>query len=195
MQMGTEREPVASTPAETHPTFEQIYESAFDMVCRALIRYGVAKTQLEDALQEVFAIVHHRLEDFEGRSSLRTWIYGIARRVARDYRPESRLEPVDPHDLESLANRSGGTDGNLEHLDAAMLLFSLLDQLEPERREIVILVELEQMTVAEAAEVLEVNPNTLQSRLKQAREDLSRACQRKTAEQAWRRQCATKTQR
>lgn len=188
------RAPIRSAPPHRCPSFERIYEDHFDMVFRALSRHGVAKTQLEDAIQEVFVTVHDRWSSFEGRSSVRTWIYGIARRIARDYRPDARLVIHDPLELDE-AGGACDLEPLLEQLDAARLLYSLLAQLDPDRQEIVVLVELEQMTVAEAAEILDENPNTLQSRLKQAREELTRAYQRRVAEQAWRRQCATKTQR
>jgi RNA polymerase sigma-70 factor (ECF subfamily) len=175
--------------------FESIYSAHFDMVWRALCRYGVPDSQLEDALQEVFMTAHDRLGSFEGRSSLRTWIYGIARRVARDYRTEARIELRAPERLDQLGEGREGGDAQLEQREAARLLQVLLAQLPIERREILMLVELEQMTVSEAAEVLSENPNTLQSRLRLAREDLTRAWNRLSAEQDWRRQCATKIRR
>src|SRR5512142_2005157 len=70
------------------PPFDRVYEEHFDLVWRALRRHGVRPPELDDAIQEVFVVVHDRLPTFEGRSTLRTWIYGIARRVARDHRPD-----------------------------------------------------------------------------------------------------------
>ncbi|HEX6243898.1 MAG TPA: sigma-70 family RNA polymerase sigma factor, partial [Polyangiales bacterium] len=51
-----------------------------------LSRHGVAERELEDACQEVFLVVHTNLPEFEGRSRLRTWIYGIAVRMALGFR-------------------------------------------------------------------------------------------------------------
>jgi RNA polymerase sigma-70 factor, ECF subfamily len=178
------------------PSFTRIYDDHFDLVYRVLCRYGVPEAQLEDALQEVFITVHDRIQSFEGRSSFRTWVYGVARRVARNHRTDSRLQVLEPQVLDQLALGLSHDDENaLEQLDAARLLSQLLAQLAPERREIVVLVELEQLTVTDASEILGENPNTLQSRLRLAREDLAQALSRQRAEQAWRRQCATKTQR
>lgn len=169
--------------------FDRLYEEHFALVWRALRRYGVEGAELDDALQEVFLVVHAKLASFEGRSSVRTWIYGIARRVARDHRTEARLEVRDPGMLDELpATREGVTS---EQRDQTRLLYALLDELEPARREVVVLVELEQMTVAEAAEILGENPNTLQSRLRLARGDLAQAWERQCARDTWRSQCAT----
>lgn len=174
----------------------ELYAEHFDLVWRAMRRYGVPEAERQDALQEVFLVVHAKLASFEARSSVRTWIYGIARRVARDHRPSSRLTVEDPGILAELPDRDPGDPAaRAEARDNARLLYLLLAELSPERREIVVLVELEQMTVAEAAEVLDENPNTLQSRLRLARQDLARAHERALARDDWRRQCATMTHR
>lgn len=172
------------------PDFAQLYQEHFDLVWRALRRYGVPQAELEDALQEVFLTVHDRFESFEGRSSLRTWIYGIARRIARDHRPTGRFEMTDPVVLDANPAISEDLPVSEEHENASLLRL-LLAELTPERREIVVLVELEQMTVSEAAEVLKENPNTLQSRLRLAKGDLAKAWTRIDAQEAWRsKKCA-----
>ena len=65
-----------------------IEHSAF--VWRVLFHLGVPKRRLEDASQEVFVAMLHALPRFEGRSSLRTWIYGTCRNVARAERRRAR---------------------------------------------------------------------------------------------------------
>lgn len=176
--------------------FSEVYSQNFDVAWRTLRRYGVPATELEDALQEVFLIVHDRISTFEGRSSLRTWIFGIARRVARDHRPAGRLEICEPSVMEALpASHSNGVAALAEQQEDARLLYSLLVELSPERREILVLVELEQLTVAEAAEVLDENTNTLQSRLRNAKVDLSAAFSRRQASEQWRRECAMMNKR
>ena len=176
--------------------FAQIYSDYFDMVWRALCRMGVAESQLEDALQEVFMTAHDRLDTFRGHSNLGTWLYGIARRVARNHRPKARTEFVDPLRLDEMVGPlDADHSASIEQREASRILQGLLAQLPTERSEILVLVELEQMTVAEAAEVLGENPNTLQSRLRLGREELAQAYSRLMAEQAWRRQCATHTGR
>ncbi|HMA94707.1 MAG TPA: sigma-70 family RNA polymerase sigma factor [Polyangiaceae bacterium] len=183
-----------SRPMTTDATqidFAQLYEQHFDLVWRALRRYGVPDAELQDALQEVFLTVHDRFSSFEGRSTLRTWIFGIARRIARNHRPGSLLEMTDPALLDQVSPIDAGDDPACDQLEHARILQTLLTQLTPERREIVVLVELEQLTIAEAAEILNENANTLQSRLRLARSDLASAWGRTAAQQDWRRKCAT----
>ena len=176
--------------------FGQIYTSHFELAWRALRRYGVPPEELEDGLQEVFLTVHDRLHTFEGRSSLRTWIYGIARRIAREHRPNGRLEICQPRSLDELPAHGSLDEGlGLEQREDAQLLDALLAELSEDRREVLVLVELEQLTVAEASEVLGENPNTLQSRLKAARMDLSSAWAKRIANEDWRRGCRANNRR
>lgn len=175
--------------------FSELYLNYFDVACRALRRYGVPSAGLEDALQEVFLTVHGRLQSFEGRSSLRTWIFGIARRVARGHRPAGRLEICDPGWLDELPADSAVDAIDWEQRENAKILYSLLAELSHERRELIVLVELEHLTVAEASEILGENSNTLQSRLRAAKTELSSAWARRKAAEDWRRGCAANHRR
>ena len=68
------------------PDFERIFAEHSAFVWRVLARHGVRERDLEDVCQEVFVVVFKNLAQFEGRSSMNTWIYGICRRVAANYR-------------------------------------------------------------------------------------------------------------
>src|SRR5688572_27043655 len=70
-------------PVVGPPSFETIYDEYFKFVWRSLRRLGVSVAVLDDAVQEVFLTVHRRLPDFEGRSSLKTWLFGIALNVSQ----------------------------------------------------------------------------------------------------------------
>ena len=68
------------------PALAEVYRAHVGFVWRVLRRLGVEDAALEDVVHDVFLVVHRRLADFEGRSAVTTWLYGIARRVAADYR-------------------------------------------------------------------------------------------------------------
>src|ERR1044071_899212 len=80
--------------AEPHGAAQREFVALFrehcDFVWRVLRTLGVAPDALDDALQEVFLVVHRRLPEFEGRSALNTWIYAIAYRVAQSQRRRAR---------------------------------------------------------------------------------------------------------
>src|SRR5437879_5462685 len=71
-------------------SFDSVYASTFDFAWRLLERLGVPHAQIDDAAQEVFVTVHRKLRGFQGRSSLKTWVAGIAARVASDARRAHR---------------------------------------------------------------------------------------------------------
>jgi RNA polymerase sigma-70 factor, ECF subfamily len=169
-------------PAGDICDFTSLYEEFFEFVWRSVRRLGVPERALDDAVQDVFIVVHRRLDEFEGRSSVKSWLFGIARRVAHDHRrrasrkdrgeslPEAIADPYAPSPLES-ASRA----------QAVALLYRLLDALDDDKREVFILAELEQMTVPEIAEATSVNLNTAYSRLRAARRAFEQAIHRHQA--------------
>jgi RNA polymerase sigma-70 factor (ECF subfamily) len=156
------------------PDFDAVYEEHFAFAWRTLRRYGVPEAAMDDAIQDAFLVVHSRLATFEGRSSLRTWIFGIARRVARNHRL-SQAEWASADVLEALPHESSSPLAALETGERARLLERLLAGLVPERREAFILVKLEEMTTLEAGEALGVNANTIYSRVRTACRELEEA--------------------
>jgi RNA polymerase sigma-70 factor (ECF subfamily) len=167
------------------PSFDSLYEKHFPFVWRSTRRLGVAESATDDVVQEIFLIVHRRLSSFEGRSSIRTWIYGIAVRVVRDHRRSLRRKPSEPADVDVFACERG-TEDDVERAQAVRVLYMLLDRLDDEKREVFVLAELEQMSVPEIAEILGANTNTVYSRLRAARKDFEQAAARHRARDGWR---------
>src|SRR5262245_59608114 len=69
-----------------HEQFRALFELHAAFVWRMLGRHGVARRELEDGCQEVFLVLHRRAAELEGGASLRSWLYGVAVRVARGMR-------------------------------------------------------------------------------------------------------------
>jgi RNA polymerase sigma-70 factor, ECF subfamily len=175
------------------PDFGAVYQENVNLVWRALRRYGVPDAAIDDAIQDVFLVVHARLASFEGRSSLRTWTFGIARRVARDHRPSARTEAegISADTLEGLPDAATTSPlAALEAREAACVLESLLAGLPPKKRDAFVLVQLEQMSVVEAAHALGVNSNTVSSRVRAARQELEQALARLEAQRGRAPRCA-----
>jgi RNA polymerase sigma-70 factor (ECF subfamily) len=157
-----------ATRAHVH-SFDQVYDSHFDFVWRYVRNRGVPQASVDDVVQEVFIVVHRKLATFEGRSSLRTWLAMIARRVARDHVRKKGNAPVGEPIAEDEASRLKGPAELLEQKAAAELLDALLTTMTEIQRDVFILHEIEQMTGAEIAEALGVNENTIHTRLRAAR--------------------------
>lgn len=166
-------------------SFEEIYEEHFDFVWRSVRRLGVQEASVDDAVQDVFVVVHRRSAEFEGRSSLRTWIFGIVVHVARAYRRRRTLEPASDPD-EVMAPIAHSPHARAEAAEAMRLLYDVLDTLDDERREVFVLVELSEMTAPEAAQALGLKINTVYSRLRAARHDFDAEVARRAARDGWR---------
>ena len=157
------------------PDFAELYRIHFDFVWRTLRRLGVPEPHVDDAAQEVFMVVHRRLGDFEGRSSLKSWIFAIVLRVASQARRSAQRLAVRalPSDL-AAPERDDPYEATAQ-AQARDLVYQLLEELDDDKRAVFILAELEQLTVPEIAEVLSIKLNTAYSRLRAARRSFDAA--------------------
>ena len=171
MLVGRNRAPQYAQP----PGLPEIYAQHADFVFRNLRRLGVIESAIDDAVQDVFLVVHRRLGDFEARAQVTTWLFGIVLRVAQSYRRSAmrrraRLSDTPASDVEQVPVSTAESPIELlERREASTLLHRLLDELDDDKRAMLVCVELEQMTVPEAAESLGLNLNTAYGRLRAAR--------------------------
>jgi RNA polymerase sigma-70 factor (ECF subfamily) len=174
--------PDAAVPPRPIPPFATVYDDHVTFVWRVLGRLGVARVDLEDVCQEVFIVVYRRLGEFEGRSTLRTWIYGIALRCASDYRRrDARRRPADAP-VPEIAIASSQLE-DLDVRDARATLERLLALLDPDKREVFVLFELEELTMAEVVAIVGCPLQTGYSRLHAARATVAAAASRMRAKE------------
>lgn len=165
--------------AVVRPSFDALYVEHFTFVWRNLRRLGVAEAALSDAAQDVFLVVHRRLADFEPRAALRSWLYSIVVRVARQHRRRARRKPVESLDDAHCPAAPGlGPEQLAEQSEALRRLLALLDELDDSKREAFVLSELENLTAPEIAAILGVNVNTIYARVRAARRELESALTR-----------------
>ncbi|MCO7192074.1 MULTISPECIES: sigma-70 family RNA polymerase sigma factor [Pseudonocardia] len=141
-------------------------------VHRFLVHLG--RDDAEDLTQETFLRALRSLPSFAGRSTARTWLLSVARRVAVDAvrtavrRPRVRDLGEDTQEvLERAVPRTGAQE--------AVLLRTLVDALPDDRREAFVLTQVLDLGYAEAAQVCGCPVGTIRSRVARAREDLLRA--------------------
>lgn len=146
-------------------------------IFRVLRRLGVADAALDDAVQDVFMVAWRRHDAFEARSSYRTWLYGIARRVARDYR-RARQQGEHHHPELDVPSGESSPEAHSESAQAARRVDAVLAQMSTPLREVFVLAEIEQLPVTEIAEIVQVPLNTMYSRLRLARSKFSELVQR-----------------
>ncbi len=161
--------------ADPHLDFDSIYAEFFPFVWRCLRGLGVPETLLDDAAQDVFVVVHRRLPEFAGRSRVRTWLYGIVRNVASNQRRgvarKGHAKPLD----DEIASRTPDPFARVEEAEAAAFVRRFLNELEPKRREVFMLVLLEEMSIPDVATTLSIPLNTAYTRLRLARADFQQA--------------------
>ncbi len=182
--------PTAGAHREAAPSFLEVYDQCFDLAWRNLRRLGVPEAQVDDAVQEVFMIVHRRLGEFEGRASLRAWVCAIVTRVASDHRRTLRRKSpradasVDADTLPDEQARDPHDSAVRE--EGVRRLHRLLDELADDKRAVFVLAELEQLSAPEIAESLGENVNTIYARLRAARREFEQLVAREQARDTWR---------
>jgi RNA polymerase sigma-70 factor (ECF subfamily) len=147
-------------------TLRAIFEAEAAFVFRVLRRLGVPERDLDDAAQDVFVVVHRKLPEFEPATPLRSWLFGIARRVAaaRCRRGYQRHE-VTTGDLELSTVAAPDEQG----VDARQLLNRALFELDAAKRDVFVLYELEGLSMHEVAAAVGCPLQTAYSRLHAAR--------------------------
>ncbi len=162
----------AAVPVEECPSFEAVYQQHFDFVWRLARRFGAEEGAVDDVVQDVFVVVHRKLGDFEGRSSMRTWLYGIARRVVSDHRKKrSRRRETAIEDAGPVEEPAADPEGRAAQAQRLAQLRRLLD-------------ELEQMSAPEIVGLTGAKLNTVYSRLRLARRAFERGLARMRAREA-----------
>jgi RNA polymerase sigma-70 factor (ECF subfamily) len=158
--------------------FRQIFDEHAAGVGRTLRYLGVPEADLRDAAQEVFVVVDRRYREFEGRSTVGTWIRQICVRVAFAHgrRQRRRREEVVAQPPEASVEADQHVD--IELREQRELLTRLLDTLDDDHRAIVVLHEIERLPMREVAEVVGCPLQTAYSRrnaaLDKLREELGR---------------------
>ncbi|MEO6601069.1 MAG: sigma-70 family RNA polymerase sigma factor, partial [Polyangiaceae bacterium] len=156
------------------PSLRRIFDEHARYVWRALRHLGVADAEIADVSQEVFITVHKKLSEFEGRSSLRTWLYGICLRVASDHRRRAYVRHEQPT-AEPMAERERSGQDPATGFEDRATLRALLDVLDADKRAVLVLYEVEGFTMKEVAEIVDCPLQTAYSRLHAARERLLEA--------------------
>jgi RNA polymerase sigma-70 factor (ECF subfamily) len=157
--------------------FQTVYAQHVRFVWRVLRGMGVPDAGVEDAVQDVFIVVHRRLHEFDGRHALRTWLFAIAYRVAADHRRRQRRARVHVQQPlhEQLPDGAPTPADAAERRETLRLLDSLLDGMSDDKRAVLVLSEIEGMTAPEIAEITATGVNTVYTRLRRARIELTQA--------------------
>jgi RNA polymerase sigma-70 factor (ECF subfamily) len=145
----------------------------FNAVWRTLRRFGLSEADADDAAQQVFLVLNRKLSEIESGSE-RAFLFGTALRIAsRTRRTLRRRREVDGAATEEMLSLAPGPDAVLDRRRAAELLDQVLEEMDDTVRAVFVLHEVEELTMAEIANVLEIPPGTVASRLRRGREQFN----------------------
>jgi RNA polymerase sigma-70 factor (ECF subfamily) len=163
-----------------------IHDRHAEFVWLSLQRLGVRDEDVEDLLQEVFLVVHQRLNSFDGSARMTTWLFGICMRVVAAYRRRAfrRREQL----AAQVPERATDLDRNPEEAAIAQQgrhrLRAILDAMDLEKRAIFVMYELDELPCDAIAEMLGIPVGTVHSRLHAARKAFQLALARQEARDA-----------
>jgi RNA polymerase sigma-70 factor (ECF subfamily) len=148
-----------------------LVERHMDLASRIIRNLGIPDCDVDDLLQQAFSITADRLGDITAGKE-RAFLIQTAVRLAASARRARALSRETPTD--ELPDVSDGRPSPEELSDQAQTLRMLdrvLDDMDLDLRSVFVLYEIEEVTMAEIATVLQIPPGTVASRLRRARED------------------------
>lgn len=165
---GASVQPAAAAAARFTPrvqTFRAVYREHFRFVWRSLRRLGIDEHECADAAQQVFVVVHRRLDEFRNEAKVTTWLFAIcANVVANTRRSRGRRNEVGLDEATAPPNASAHARS-----EARLTVEWLLEGMPLDQRTTFLMFEVEQLTCAEIAKVTDTPVGTVKSRLRLAR--------------------------
>ncbi len=155
--------------------FEHIYKEYSGFVYNVSFRVVSNIDEAEEVAQEVFITVFRKLKSFKFKSSLKTWVYRIAVNMAIDYAKKKKREQdraVLYEDYNKLNKTTDPLSEDIERAQQEKTISTLLEALSPDQRACIVLRSIEGLSYQEISESLNININTVRTRLKRAREKL-----------------------
>lgn len=145
-------------PDELEARLAELHEASYGWACSCC---GWNETDAEDVLQTTYVKVISGRARYAGRSTFRTWLFGVIRHTARELTRSmvSQRERAEGFALEVVATGTPVAEPSeeIEHAERASLLRSALEALPGRQREVLHLVFYQDLTVQEAADVMEVS--------------------------------------
>lgn len=159
--------------------FALLVEKYHEMIYRLAIKMVNNPQDAEDILQETFIKAYRHLENFDGRSSLSTWLYRIATNEALMFLRRQKPEPVSVDqtldtgegEIEPLQiiDWSSLPEEELMSVEAQIYLDKAVEKLSPSLRVVFVLRDIQSLSTRETAEVLNISETAVKTRLSRAR--------------------------
>ncbi|HEY5723694.1 MAG TPA: RNA polymerase sigma factor [Allosphingosinicella sp.] len=158
---------VAAAIAGDRDAFSALLERHYDRIHGLAWQLTGSRADADDVAQDVCCTLVEKIHSFRGDSKFTTWLYGITVNACRDLGRRRRSLGGLADRLAVLAGLARPPDGR--DLHDAMWLKSAIARLKPAYRDAVVLVAGQQLSHAEAAEILGISEATVSWRMHEAR--------------------------
>jgi RNA polymerase sigma-70 factor (ECF subfamily) len=164
-------------PARSHDArLRELIDRHFDLASRIIRNLGIPDCDVDDLLQQAFSITADRLGDIAAGKERAFLIQTAIRLAASARRAHALSREIPTGDLPDVGDGQPSPEQLTFQIQTRRLLDRALADMDLDLRSVFILYEVEEMTMAEIAAVLQIPAGTVASRLRRAREDfLTRA--------------------
>lgn len=159
------------------PTLAEIAAREAEFLWLTLQRMGVRREDCQDVIQNVLVVVHKKLPTYDPASPLRAWLYGICAKEASNHRRRAwvrREQPAGAHAISEDEIAATGDDPEIaaSSREEQARMQAMLNELDPDKRAVLVMYEVEERSCDEIAEICSVPVGTVFSRLSHARKSL-----------------------
>jgi len=163
-------------------TFDALYHAHASQVMRWASRLGGPQIDAEDLTQEVFLVVHRRLDSLRSNVKPTTWIFAITANIVMTHRRRSYslrlMRKIDRHDFLPLALPVPTPLEGVEQRQACAIVYDILNRMTETHRRVFVFSELEGMSIDKIAELMGATSVATRVRLHRARSDFFRRLSR-----------------
>lgn len=158
--------------------FSVLFEKYKDYVWNVVYRMTYNFDESEDIAQDVFITAWNKLSTFRTDSAFSTWLYRITvnktlNRIRSRHNNQSLSDETLAAQVDTQVYMRQNPETAVDELETEQILANLLNRMDPDRRLVVILRELEGLTYEEIAEITGTPVGTVRSRISRGRKELS----------------------
>jgi RNA polymerase sigma-70 factor (ECF subfamily) len=164
---------IESVGAGDRTAMKFLYARYDTRVYRFILRFVRDESAAEDLLNDVFLEVWRQAATFKGHSQVSTWLLGIARHKAITFVQRRKTEELDADAHELIEDGADDPEVAVLKKEKSRVIRDCLTQLSPEHREIIDLVYYHEKPIADVAEIIGINLNTVKTRMFYARKRLA----------------------
>lgn len=169
----------------TEAQFETIYEAFKSLVYNLALSYVHNQEDAQDITQEVFVKIYQRYKSYDAeKSSLKTWIYQITINHCLDFIKSKKsvkrfgfltsLFNAETHEPIPEASHFDHPGVALEDKEEVQRLFAIIDTLPDNQRTVLILTKIEDRSVKEVADIMDLTPKAVESLVQRAKQNFSK---------------------